>query len=291
MNAAQPRKASTVIVVRDHMEVLLMQRSTHDSFMAKATVYPGGAVDEADAYPMLSNFSGGFDNKTAKAKLKNMGLDETDASGFFFAAIRELFEEAFILFAKRISGEALNFSAEPELSRFKEYRKAIHDNKMTLVELAQKEGLIYKPDALTPFAHWITPVFQKTRFDTRFFLAGLPEGQVAAHDNNELTSAAWMTPEDALDKNAAGEIKLMPPTLMTLTELASFNSVTKLFMYASSKDIPIILPEAFAEGSIAGVRLPNDPAYSDSVLRLPSTHREPSRVILDNGLWRIISRD
>jgi hypothetical protein len=51
------------------------------------------------------------------------------------------------------------------------------------------------------------------------------------------------------------------------------------------------MPEAFAEGSIAGVRLPNDPAYSDSVLRLPSTHREPSRVILDNGLWRIISRD
>jgi 8-oxo-dGTP pyrophosphatase MutT (NUDIX family) len=202
MNAPTPRKASTVIVVRDPLKVLLMQRSTHDSFMAKATVYPGGAVDE------------------------------TDASGFFFAAIRELFEEAFILFAKRISGEALNFSAEPELSRFKEYRKAIHDNKITLVELAQKEGLIYTPDALTPFAHWITPVIQKTRFDTWFFLAELPEGQVAYHDNKELTGTDWMMAKDALTKNAAGEIKLMPPTLMTLTELASFNSVNELFMYA-----------------------------------------------------------
>lgn len=289
MNADPPRKASTVIVIRDPIKVLLMQRSTHDSFMAKATVYPGGAVDETDADPMLSDFSRGFGDKTAKAKLKNMGLDETDASGFFFAAIRELFEEAFILLAKRVSGEALDFSKEPELGRFKGYRKAIHDNKITLVELAQKEGLIYMPDALTPFAHWITPVFQKTRFDTWFFLAGLPEGQVAAHDNKELTSAAWMTPEDALNKNAAGEIKLLPPTIMTLTELASFNLVNELFRHASSKDIPAILPEVFAEGSTAGVRLPNDPAYSDTGLRLPQAQGEPSRVILDNGIWRIIS--
>ena len=289
MNATLPRKASTVIVIRDPVKVLLMQRSTHDSFMAKATVYPGGAVDETDIDPVLSDFSRGFDGKTAKEKLKNMGLDETDASGFFFAAIRELFEEAFILLAIRISGEALNFSKEPELSRFKEYRKAIHDNKMTLVELAQKEGLIYTPDDLIPFAHWITPVFQKTRFDTWFFLAELPEGQVAAHDNKELTSTEWMTPEDALTKNAAGEIKLLPPTIMTLTELASFNLVNELFRHASSKKIPSILPEVFSEGLAAGVRMPNDPDYSDTALRLPSKQGEPSRVILDNGIWRIIS--
>lgn len=289
MTATPPRKASTVIVIRDPVKVLLMQRSTHDSFMAKATVYPGGAVDETDSDPVLFDYSEGFDGKTAKAKLKNMGLDEPVASGFFFAAIRELFEEAFILLAKRGSGEALDFSKEPELSRFKEYRKAIHDNKMTLIELAQNEGLVYTPDALTPFAHWITPVFQKTRFDTRFFLTWLPEGQVAAHDNNELTSAAWMTPEDALNKNATGEIKLLPPTMMTLTDLASFSSVNELFKHASSKNIPTILPEVFAEGPTAGVRLPNDPAYSDAALRLPSKQGESSRVILDNGIWRIIS--
>jgi 8-oxo-dGTP pyrophosphatase MutT (NUDIX family) len=268
-----------------------MQRSTHDSFMAKATVYPGGAVDETDSDPVLSDYSDGFDGKAARAKLKNTGLDDGIASGFFFAAIRELFEEAFILLAKRVSGEALDFSKEPELSRFKEYRKEVHENKMTLAELAQKEGLVYAPDALTPFAHWITPVFQKTRFDTRFFITGLPEGQVAAHDNKELTSAAWMTPEDALNKNAAGEIRLLPPTMMTLTELASFSSAGELFMHASSKNIPAILPEVFSEGLTAGVRLPNDPDYSDPEFRLPPSRSEPSRIILDNGIWRIISNN
>jgi 8-oxo-dGTP pyrophosphatase MutT (NUDIX family) len=289
MNDAQPRKASTVIVIRDPVEVLLMQRSTHDSFMARATVYPGGAVDEADADPLLYSYSGGFDGKAARVKLRNTVLDDAVASGFFFAAIRELFEEAFILLAKRVSGEAVDFSGEPELSRYKGYRKAVHENKMTLMELAKREGLIYTPDALTPFAHWITPVFQKTRFDTWFFLAGLPDGQDAAHDNEELISTAWMTPEDALIKNAAGDIKLMPPTLMTLTELAAFRSANELIKHTSSTHIPAILPEVFAEGSTAGVRLPNDPAYSDNVLRLPPAQGKPSRVILDNGIWRIIS--
>ena len=213
------------------------------------------------------------------------------ATGLFFAAIRELFEEAFILIAEKGSGEPLNFSKEPELSRFRQYRKAIHDKEITLIELAQMEGIVYKPDVLVPFAHWITPTFQKTRFDTWFFLAKLPEGQIAAHDNEELTSTAWMTPEEALKRNATGEIMLLPPTMMTINELLSFSSVSGLISHASSKYIPTIMPEGFAEGSIVGVKLPNDPAYTIAELKLPPTHGKPSRVILDNGIWRITSTD
>jgi len=286
-----PKKASTVILLRDPVEVLLMQRSTHDSFMAKATVYPGGAVDDSDSDPRLSDFSGGFDDAIARKLLNNPDPDMDASSGLFFAAIRELFEEAFILIAQKVSGEMLDFSKEPELSRFRKYRKAIHDKEMTLIELAKVEGIVYKPDALVPFAHWITPVFQKTRFDTWFFLARLPHGQVAVHDNEELTSAAWLAPCDALEKSAAGEIMLLPPTMITLNELLSFNSVSELLSNASTKDIPVIIPEGFVEGSTAGVRLPNDPDYSNAELKLPSMQGKPSRVILDNGTWRMISAD
>ncbi len=289
--SGQPKKASTVILIRDPLEVLLMQRSTHDSFMAKATVYPGGAVDDSDSNPGLAGFSCGFDGAKARKILNNPDSDMNASSDLFFAAIRELFEEAFILIAEKASGEPLDFSKEPELSRFRQYRKAIHDKEMTLIELARMEGIVYKPEALIPFAHWITPTFQKIRFDTWFFLAKLPHGQVAVHDNEELTSAAWMRPEDALEKNAAGEIMLLPPTMITLNELLSFNSVSRLINHVYSKDIPAIMPEGFTEGSVIGVRLPNDPAYSNENLKLPHTHGKPSRVILDNGIWRIISAD
>jgi 8-oxo-dGTP pyrophosphatase MutT (NUDIX family) len=284
---AEPRKASTVIVIREPMDILLMQRSTHDSFIAKATVYPGGAVDETDNDEALMSFCNGFNGNKAKAMLKDEGIDEKTASGFFFAAIRELFEESSILLAKTAFGKPLDLSVEPYLSRFKEYRRAIHDGKMTLAEMAQKEGLIYTPEDLIPFAHWITPAVLKTRFDTWFFLTRLPFGQEAVHDNKELTSAEWMSPQKAIGLNTEQKILLMPPTLMTLREIATFGTINKLFVYAATKDIPRIQPEVFAEETTTGVRLPYDPGYLDSALKQPPRPGEPSRAILENGFWKL----
>jgi 8-oxo-dGTP pyrophosphatase MutT (NUDIX family) len=284
---AEPRKASTVIVIREPMEILLMKRSTHDSFIAKATVYPGGAVDETDKDEVLMGFCNGFNGNKAKAMLKVDDMDERVASGFFFAAIRELFEESSILLAKNAFGEPLNLSVEPALSRFKEYRKAIHDREITLAEMAQKEGLMYTPEDLIPFAHWITPAILKTRFDTWFFLARLPSGQAAHYDNKELTSAEWMNPQKAIGLNGEREILLMPPTLMTLRELASFGTINELFVFAATKDIPTIQPEVFTEETITGVRLPYDPGYSDATLKQPPRPGEPSRAILENGFWKL----
>jgi 8-oxo-dGTP pyrophosphatase MutT (NUDIX family) len=283
------RKASTVILLNDSFEVLLMQRSTHDSFMAKASVYPGGALDESDGDEALLRFCRVFNGKKAKALLKNPDMDEKTAFSLFFAAIRELFEESSILLAEYTTGEPLHLSVEPVSSRFKEYRKAIYNKELSLARLAELEGLVYTPEKLTVFAHWITPTFQKKRFDTWFFLTPLSHGQNAMHDNNELTSAEWMKPQKALEMNDNREILLMPPTIMTLRELSSFNSIDELLIHAAAKNIPAILPEAFAEGNTAGVILPINPAYSNESLKLSLLPGEPSRVILDNGFWRIES--
>ncbi len=288
---AEPRKASTVIVIREPMETLLMKRSTHDSFIAKATVYPGGAVEETDKDEVLMSFCREFNGNKAKAMLKTDDMDERTASGFFFAAIRELFEESSILLAKNAFGGTLNLSVEPASSRFKEYRKDIHDGKITLAEMAQKEGLIFTPEDLTPFAHWITPAIMKTRFDTWFFLARFPSGQEALHDNKELTSAEWMNPHEAIGLSGQREILLMPPTLMTLRELSSFGTINELFVYAATKDIPSIQPEVFTEETITGVRLPYDPGYSDAALKQPPRPGEPSRAILENGFWKLSLED
>jgi len=285
--SAVPRNASTVILLNDSFEVLLMQRSTHDSFMAKASVYPGGTVDDSDADEKLLEFSQNFNGKKAKEMLKAPDINEKAASSLFFAGIRELFEESSILLAEYSSGKPLDFSDDTIDRRFKEYRKSVYDKKLSLARLAELEGLVYTPEKLKAFAHWITPTFQKKRFDTWFFLASPPQSQKALHDNNELTSAEWIKPQKALEMNDERKILLMPPTIMTLKELSSFNSIDELLIHTAEKNIPAILPEAFAKGDTAGVILPNDPAYSDASLRLPFNNGEPSRVILDNGFWRI----
>ena len=53
---------------------------------------------------------------------------------------------------------------------------------------------------LEPLAHWVTPHIETRRFDTRFFLARMPEGQVAKHDEGETTALEWLTPRGAVAK-------------------------------------------------------------------------------------------
>ena len=81
------------------------------------------------------------------------------------------------------------------------------------------------PDALVPFAHWVTPEVETRRYDTRFFLVEMPVGQEARHDQDETTDLLWMSPHDAIARCLAHEIMLPPPTWTTLKQFARFSSL------------------------------------------------------------------
>lgn len=90
-----------------------------------------------------------------------------------------------------------------------------------LRELVEEVGLrLPGPGALHRFSHWITPSAEPRRFDTAFYLAALPPGQAPVLDEKELTDLLWLTPAEALRRFVAGALKLPPPTLCNLEELA-----------------------------------------------------------------------
>ncbi len=51
-----------------------------------------------------------------------------------------------------------------------------------------------RADLLRPFAHWITPEVEPQRFDTRFFVAALPAGQVCRDVGGEADPRLWVRP-------------------------------------------------------------------------------------------------
>jgi 8-oxo-dGTP pyrophosphatase MutT (NUDIX family) len=212
-----------VILLRDRTEepyeVFLVRRHRNQAFMGGAYVFPGGRLDYADADPELAACIGGFRAADAKRLLQETDLPEATALGLFVAAIRETFEEAGILLARDARGNVVDLSAPETAARFSCYRLELHEGRLTLAELVRREGLIFAPDLLVPYAHWITPEIEPRRFNTRFFLARLPEGQVPVHDRLELTESSWMTPAFALAEHEAGRIVLMPPTMKTMEEL------------------------------------------------------------------------
>jgi 8-oxo-dGTP pyrophosphatase MutT (NUDIX family) len=117
------------------------------------------------------------------------------------------------------------------------------------------------PWALVKFSRWITPAAVQIRFDTHFFLAILPEGQMARVDGEECVDLGWFTPEAALAAHASEEIALVFPTIKHLEQLGEFASVQALLAHARGREVQPVEPRVVLEGEVARILLPGEPGY------------------------------
>jgi 8-oxo-dGTP pyrophosphatase MutT (NUDIX family) len=280
------KKASTVILGKPSKsgfwELFLARRHQKQSFMAGAYVFPGGQVEKDDNNPQLKKYIKAADNFNPSRILQEDSLPCTEALGFFIAAIRETFEEVGILLGGNTAGDFASFHKKDIRNRYNDYRRKLNVSQITLMEIAQKESILFFPDTLIPYAHWITPDFEKMRFDTRFFLALLPPEQKTVADTVELTQSLWVTPQKALEMHCQKEIILMPPTLKTIEELSAFKNIDELFSAAKTKTIYPILPQLAGNS----LKLPHDPEYSINAYKRPPNPNEPSRIVSENGVWK-----
>jgi 8-oxo-dGTP pyrophosphatase MutT (NUDIX family) len=129
-------------------------------------------------------------------------------------------------------------------------------------ELREEAAIVLAdPDELVEFSRWITPAAVRTRFDTHFFLALLPDGQQPQVDGEECVELGWFTPKAALDAHGAEEIVLVFPTIKHLEQLMAFSSVDALLDHARDRDVQPVQPKVFMDGEIARVLLPGEPGY------------------------------
>ena len=114
-------------------------------------------------------------------------------------------------------------------------------------EAAEETGLALEEADLVPFAHWVPPEGAPARFSTWFFVAALPAGAAdVVVDGGEIGDHLWTTPAAALERHAAGEIELFPPTWVTLHALAQAASADDAVERARRE------PIAFYSTHIAG---------------------------------------
>ena len=267
---AVPRPAATLVLLRDSArgpEVLLLQRSPHLDFMAGAFVFPGGGVDATDRAPDIAARCVGLDDAAASARLSL-------ASGglaYFVAAIRETFEEAGLLLGYEPAGHLLDLKPSLEETRFAEHRHAVHDRKRTLSEVCAAESLQLATDRIVYLSHWITPVSEKKRYDTRFFVAAVPENQASLHDDIESVSQLWITPSDALAMQSRGELMLRFPTIKTLEMIAGYATTAEALEGVHARgDIRAQLPWVINRRGEVLRLLPGEPGYEEAQWVNPS---------------------
>ncbi|WP_345771854.1 NUDIX hydrolase [Geodermatophilus sabuli] len=217
------------------LEVYLLRRTRGMPFAGGMTAYPGGGVDERDG-DVQTAWVGPEPERWAEA----FGCDERLARELVCAAVRETFEESGVLLA----GAADGGDVVPDVTGddWEAQRQALLSRELSLAELLADRGLALRSDLLRPFAHWVTPPEERRRYDTKFFAAALPVGQEARHVTGEADEASWLTPAAALAQLATGARPMLPPTIHTLGQLASFADVAQALDESPPEPLQAISP-------------------------------------------------
>jgi glyoxylase-like metal-dependent hydrolase (beta-lactamase superfamily II)/8-oxo-dGTP pyrophosphatase MutT (NUDIX family) len=214
--AMVPRPAATLILLREGMEVLMLQRTQNAAFLGGAYVFPGGSLDAQDANMQRVL---GLTEAQANERLQL----PSGAIAYYVAAIRECFEEAGILLACTRDGRPIDAARAESL---------LHYRNKPFREMLETEDLYIPAGDLAYFGHWVTAPGRSRRFSARFFVALAPEGQRGSNDANETVHDVWITPREALERAARNEIELVNATQTSLRTLSAFTDPRAAYEYA-----------------------------------------------------------
>ena len=238
-NPPTPKLAATVMLVRDskpgqtryriedgnfppdfpnnqNVEVFMLRRVKSMAFVPDAVVFPGGRVDERDSNPDLP-----WCGPSPADWAELMGVEECDARRIVVAAAREVFEECGVLLAGPDNHSVVTDLSDPSWAAD---REALVAHEVAFADLLCARNLVLRTDLLGLVSNWCTPTFEPRRYDTFFFSALMPEGQVADDNTSEAQIADWVTPSYAVEQSDEGKWLVVPPTMYNLTRIAEAQS-------------------------------------------------------------------
>lgn len=248
MTIDEPIPASTVILCKITTKwpykVLLVKRSEKAKFLPGAHVFPGGSIEKNDA-----NFG------TFLAKDKK-GIERISA---FFLADKKIISQH-ISAAVRETMEETGISILPGLSQASKLTALIED---------PASGIEPSLDNIWPISWWITPKGESRRFNTWFFLALIEEAALTYSkpiiNTRETYDQRWLSPKEALNSYAMGQIFLAPPTRAVLERMEKTSSLLEFLSYVDCPLRPI--NPFFVDGPDQKKMLiiPGDPLHPDQI--------------------------
>lgn len=260
------RDASTVVLLRDGpgLETYLMRRASTMAFAAGMYVFPGGRIDDVDSeieFPWTAEEIDG----------SRMSATTAQARGLIVGAVREVFEETGVLLAVDATGQPPLEDADWEADRV-----AVSESSAALADVLQRRGLRLDPSLLPLWTHWVTPEIESKRYDVRFFVAYVPQGQQARDVSGEADDVRWIAPSIALRDYARGDLPMLPPTVATLADLAGLADARSVIAQAPGRDVRPLMPRPrlgddgalvwevidARDGSVL-ISLPTEPAGSE----------------------------
>lgn len=243
--------AATLVLFRERdagapPDLLIVERAKAMVFAGGALVFPGGRIDPGDR-TMAASYPGDPDDIAAR-----------------IAAIRETIEEA---------GIPVGLAPQPDAEALAALRRGLHDGE-PFIELLRDAGLALDLDALVPFARW-RPAHKHMRiFDTRFYLARLPDGAPdPVVDATENARVFWASARAVIADADAGLVTIIFPTRRNLERLAQFESFDAAIADAAAHPIRAVTPWTEDRQGVAHLCIDDDLGYPVTAEVLTSATR------------------
>ncbi len=212
----------------------MLRRSERSHFVPDAYVFPGGTLSELDlseralARTRFAPNERGLRDRISASTAGVPLASDRELAALFFAALRELYEEAGVLLSCDARGNAVKAGADA--------------SRVDFLESLEREDLYADARQLALFSQWLTPPQFSKRYNTHFFLARAPDGAAAAADEHETHDGLWIAPTDALARNEAGDLHLVYPTVKHLERLTRFATLDGLLEFARTKRVLALSP-------------------------------------------------
>jgi 8-oxo-dGTP pyrophosphatase MutT (NUDIX family) len=262
----EPKDASTVVLLRDGdgqeggLEVYLLRRTRGMAFAGGFCVFPGGGVDPRDFEQEI-----GWVGPSAEQWAELLRTTPEHARALVCAAVRETFEESGVLLAGPTEDSVVDDTTGDD---WEDDRQRLEARDLSFTDFLRARGLRLRTDLLRYWGTWVTPVFEPKRYDTRFFVAALPEGQVTRDVSTESDHVVWLPVREVIHAVDGGSIAMLPPTYATCLEVYDHRTTEEALAAAETKDRTPILPEMQVDDDGGYLHLPHRlVALGESVAR------------------------
>jgi 8-oxo-dGTP pyrophosphatase MutT (NUDIX family) len=149
-------------------------------------------------------------------------------------------------------------------------------------EAREESGLCPAPQDMVLVSHWTTPVAEPRRFSTWIYAAPVTGVEEVVIDGGEIHDHLWIGIQEALARHQRGELAILPPTLVTLLGLGSYDSLAQLLAEERRSEVPRVLPVFARDEGKVTVMFRGDAGYDKAAPAAPGARH---RAVLEGKRW------
>ncbi len=155
-------------------------------------------------------------------------------------------------------------------------------------EALEESGLQPKLDDMLQLSHWTTPIIEPKRFSTWIYAAPVASDEEVCIDGSEIHDSRWISIKAAVEGHESGDLGMMPPTYLTLRDLARYSTVAQMLAGEAMREPNEVLPVFSEADSEVVLMFRGDAGYDTADGSLPGARH---RVILCGQFWHYVHSD